>query len=116
MKKARQIGVGEIIKTTKTLAGGLKMECEHYFDESGVARWVSNNHAIDPKVAKENGIRANAKLQAKACAAETELAIAEYVENREKNGYSEEEIGEMRAAFGPESNVIDIFTGKRINL
>lgn len=41
--------------------------------------------------------------------------LKEYVANRKKYGYSDEEKFEMRAAFGNEP-VVDIFTGKLIAL
>ena len=43
-------------------------------------------------------------------------AIAEYVAYREKHGYSEEELFEMRAAFGPGEKVVNVLTGQEIQL
>ena len=37
--------------------------------------------------------------------------LEQYVANRQKYGYSDEEKFEMRAAFGDEE-VVDVFTGK----
>ena len=42
--------------------------------------------------------------------------IAQYIKSRELYGYSDEELFEMQAAFGPDEEVVDIFTGKTINL
>jgi glycosyltransferase involved in cell wall biosynthesis len=42
-----------------------------------------------------------------------EKFIAQYVANRQKYGYSDEEKFEMMAAFGGEE-VVDIFTGKTV--
>lgn len=42
--------------------------------------------------------------------------IRAYKAARAVSGYSEEEIFEMRAAFGEGENVVDIFTGKTITL
>lgn len=44
---------------------------------------------------------------------EQDLFLEQYVANRQKYGYSDEEKFEMRAAFGDEE-VVDIFTGKVI--
>jgi hypothetical protein len=43
-------------------------------------------------------------------------AIAQYIKSREMYGYSDEEMFEMQASFGPDEEVVDIFTGKTINL
>jgi hypothetical protein len=42
--------------------------------------------------------------------------LKQYVANRAKYGYSDEELFEMQAAFGPDEVVVDVFTGKTINL
>jgi hypothetical protein len=39
--------------------------------------------------------------------------LEQYIANRQKYGYSDEEKFEMRAAFGDEE-VVDIFTGERV--
>ena len=43
-------------------------------------------------------------------------AITNYIENRKKYGYSDEELFEMRASFGEDEEVVDIFTGQVIDL
>ena len=43
-------------------------------------------------------------------------AITQYIENRQKYGYSDEELFEMEASFGPDEEVVDIFTGQTIDL
>jgi hypothetical protein len=43
-------------------------------------------------------------------------AIKQYIDIRAKNGYSDEELFEMQASFGPDEEVVDIFTGQTINL
>jgi len=43
-------------------------------------------------------------------------AITRYIENRQKYGYSDEELFEMEASFGPDEEVVDIFTGQTIDL
>ena len=42
--------------------------------------------------------------------------IEAYKQNRKNKEYSEEEIFEMRAAFGAGTKVVDILTGKKITL
>ena len=43
-------------------------------------------------------------------------AIKQYIDMRAKNGYSDEELFEMQASFGPDEKVVDIFTGQTIDL
>jgi hypothetical protein len=47
---------------------------------------------------------------------ESAAKIAEYVNYRKENGYSAEEMFEMRAAFGPDTEVVNVITGERISL
>ena len=60
--------------------------------------------------------RIDREATAQASDAEAAKSIAAYRENRMKNGYSAEELHEMRAAFGPGAKVKDILTGKTIKL
>jgi len=48
--------------------------------------------------------------------AEAAEHLKAYRESRAKHGYSEEELHEMRAAFGAGTTVTDIITGKKIKL
>jgi len=43
-------------------------------------------------------------------------ALTRYIESRNKYGYSDEELFEMEASFGPDEVVVDVFTGKTIDL
>ena len=43
-------------------------------------------------------------------------AIKQYIDMRAKNGNSDEELFEMQASFGPDEQVVDIFTGQTIDL
>lgn len=43
-------------------------------------------------------------------------ALTRYIESRNKHGYSDEELFEMEASFGPDEEIVDIFTGKTIDL
>jgi hypothetical protein len=42
--------------------------------------------------------------------------LKRYIESRQKYGYSDEELFEMRASFGEDEEVVDIFTGQTIDL
>lgn len=93
-----------------------------YVDEDGVViRWKSNKQ-VPPRdclyafllVGKitENQFTVSCEERAY----EAERAIQSYKESRARHGYSDEERFEMRAAFGPGAEVVDIFTGKKIKV
>jgi len=42
--------------------------------------------------------------------------LKQYIDARARNGYSDEELFEMQASFGPDEEVVDIFTGQTIDL
>jgi hypothetical protein len=84
-------------------------------DSDGVARWKSNNNVPPNDILefwkylnkpfdyeKSNEVRIF----------ESQKFIEEYRNSRANYEPSEEELFEMRAAFGPGEKVMDIFTGK----
>ena len=85
--------------------------------QNGVLRWVtSGNVPFDDMVQKF--IADGFKVDAEACRAArnddlNEVAV-NYRKQREEYGYSDEEMFEMRAAFGEGVPVVDLFTGKVI--
>jgi len=87
-------------------------------DESRVLRWKSNDACLMRDALEElydGGYITAGVLQDTNAARDVEntLAIARYVEMRERDGYSDEEMFGMRSAFGDEP-VMDVLTGKRI--
>ena len=89
---------------------------EFYIDNNDVVRWKSNNQVpyddmltdflVAGLIVQENVLRSMTARKIE------DLAFLEqYVANRQKYGYSDEEKFEMQAAFGDEE-VVDIFTGK----
>ena len=60
--------------------------------------------------------RINREATAKAESEAAAKHIEAYRANRRQNGYTAEELHEMRAAFGEGTTVVDILTGKKINL
>ena len=91
---------------------------EFYVDNNDVVRWNSNdqvpfddmltNFLLKGLIVQENVLRSMTARKA-----EAEIAIQQYVENRQKYGYSDEEKFEMANAFAGET-VIDIFTGAEV--
>jgi hypothetical protein len=91
-----------------------QMETETHTGDKGELRWNSNGHCVPIDCMEYAGYPVPA-AQKECIRTENEKAVAEYVAYREKNGYTEEEKFEMRAAFGDET-VVDVFTGKKIKL
>lgn len=96
---------------------------EFYFDETNsdlgpVVRWVSSDNIVPGDIlemAVADGVIQLSDLQNSLEAREIEDAkfLAQYVANRQKYGYSDEEKFEMMATFGGEE-VVDIFTGQTV--
>jgi hypothetical protein len=88
-------------------------------DSEGVVRWKSNN-SVPPKEVlefwKHQNKEFNYKKSNEVEEKETEKFIQEYRESRKNYVPSEEEMFEMRAAFGPGEQVVDIITGQKIKL
>jgi hypothetical protein len=96
---------------------------EFYIDETNaefghVVRWVSSNNIPFADKLSEFVIAGWIDIEVAANSLkvkkiEDRKAIQEYVDYRKNNGYSDEEMIEMKAAFGDEK-VVDIFTGRVI--
>ena len=98
---------------------------DFYIDETNevagpVVRWISSDNIPFEDMLTEFLIAGyidaetvvNSMNQRKV---EDKAFLEQYVANRAKYGYSDEEKFEMRAAFGDEE-VVDVFTGKTITL
>ena len=85
-------------------------------DEAGVARNRIGRVLMDDMLEKLLMItdKVNAEATKAARKAEVSESIKAYKEFREREGYSEEEKREMRAAFGPGTKVVDILSGQTI--
>jgi hypothetical protein len=89
---------------------------EFYIDNNDVVRWKTSNQVpfddmltkflLEDLICQEQVLRSMSARKV-----EADIAIQQYVENRQEYGYSDEEKFEMQAAFGGEE-VVDIFTGK----
>lgn len=92
---------------------------ELLIDENGVATWASNGNAIPEECVEKavyGGLAINVELTRKVRDEQTEKSLAEYRERMKNHVYSEEELYEMRAAFGEGAVVVDAITGRRIQL
>jgi hypothetical protein len=93
-----------------------------YIDETGeydqVVRWVSNDTVPPLEILTELFVAGyiTREIHFDSLAVrkiEDAKFLEQYIANRQKYGYSDEEKFEMRAAFGDEE-VVDIFTGERV--
>jgi hypothetical protein len=87
----------------------------------GVGRWDSNGSVIPADCAlafARFGLAPALDLAATAAArdAETTTALDRYRAWRAAEGYSAEERAGMRAAFGPGAQVVDVITGRPVDL
>ena len=85
-------------------------------DENGVARNCKGRALQNDMLEKVLMVSdlVNAEATREACQDETMKAIEAYMANY--TGPSEEELFEMRAAFGTGTTVVDVLTGKKIKL
>ena len=92
---------------------------ELLIDEYGVAFWASNNRAVPEDIAymgKYGGLPIDLEMTKALEKAQTEKSLAEYRERMKNHVYTEEELGEMRNAFGEGETVVDVITVRRIKL
>lgn len=92
---------------------------ELLIDGYGVAYWASNNRAIPEECAymgKYGGLPIDLEMTKELEDRQTEKSLAEYRERMKNHVYTEEELGEMRNAFGEGATVVDVITGRRIKL
>ncbi len=91
-----------------------KIETETY-DIDGVKYWKTNDSPVPYWVYDEAGLDCP-EIQREAHDRHVGESIAEYREQMKNHVYSEEELFEMRAAFGPGVTVVNVLTGKKVTL
>ena len=92
---------------------------ELLIDECGVATWKNNGRALPKDCAykgKYGGLPINLELTAELENRQTEESLRAYRERMKNHKYTDEELFEMRAAFGAGTTVVDVITGRRIQL
>lgn len=92
---------------------------ELLIDENGVATWVSNGNAIPEDCVEKaiyGGLPVNARRTKALADFQAEKSLREYRERMKNHVYSDEELFEMRAAFGAGAVVVDAITGRKIQL
>lgn len=96
----------------EAMSGRERLEGRSYRD-GDVLRWKSNDAVVPPSVLRDYFLEIPAAQQA-SYDKETDEFLAEY--RRNARPPSEEQLFEMRAAFGPGATVVDVITGQRIKL
>jgi hypothetical protein len=92
-----------------------------YRHADGSYRWGKNDH-VPPADFIAAWLKAgkiseqHARTSKKVRIAMNKKAIEEYAAHRAEHGYSDEEMFEMRIAFGPEADIVDVLTGHRMRL
>ena len=92
---------------------------ELIIDEYGVAYWASNDNAIPQEVAEKAeyaGLPINRELTRQLEEEQSARSIQAYRERMKNHVYTAEELYEMRCAFGEGATVVDVITGRKIQL
>jgi hypothetical protein len=85
------------------------------FSKDGALYWSSVSRPVPMDVFKDAGVTPPA-AQKKAVDDYNDAFIADYKRRMANHVHSDEELFEMRAAFGPGETVVNIFTGKKTRL
>jgi hypothetical protein len=85
------------------------------YEDDGVLRWKSNDRCVPLDIFRDAYCTPPVK-QNESIAADNSAFFAEYRAANTGRKRSSEEIGEMRAAFGSGTTVVDVITGDRIKL
>lgn len=89
-------------------------------DENGVATWKSNGNCLPEDILEMLDWAGVATINYERTRAERDKQnaefLAEYREQQKNHKYTEEELFEMRAAFGKGAVIVDAITGQKIQL
>ena len=99
-----------------------KIATEAYTDAEGVVRWKSNDSVPPADILENAGLpEATVALSTRVRVNETAAFLAEYIKHEEEfwtapeyEDARREREAEMRAAFGPGEEVVNVFTGRKI--
>ena len=96
------------------------LETKTTIDEKGVMRWTTNNQVppLDCLEFARFGLKMPVNIPASVAQGdrETQESIQAYRKHQTECGISPEERFEMEAAFGKGTKIVDIITGKEIQL
>ena len=85
-------------------------------DDNGIARNCIDNVLMDEKAYMVSLFNNKINLKATSDARSTEVRkfIHDYCESNKNRSYSNEELSEIRSAFGAGTTVVDVITGERM--
>lgn len=83
------------------------------YEKDGALYWKSNDAPVPMDVFLA-AVVPPPKAQGKACQEHTDKFLAEYRKAMENYVHTDEEMAEMRAAFGPGIEVMNVVTGKKV--
>ena len=90
-----------------------KTPSDAYTEDGGKTwRWCSNNAVITVQTCKEHDIPCDPVAQEAAYQDHLDKFLASYRANQPAEPSAEEKF-EMRAAFGPNADVVDVITGRK---
>ena len=82
------------------------------YEVDGIWFWSTNDAPVPVDSAAEYGIPVDPQRQHQAVSEANQKAIEAYKKFRQNYKHSNEELYEMRAAFGEGAKVVDVFTGQ----
>lgn len=85
----------------------------------GEARWAYSNNIVPSDILEMAVVDGTIDIELRnkteeVRAAEDEIFLKNYINFRQENGYSEEELMEIDAEFGDDEEPVDFFTGREI--
>lgn len=100
----------------RILEGRERLQENAYVDDDGVLRWKSKDNPVPVSVLERDLFLEVSDVQKRADDEDLERTLAEYREAEANREYTDEDLFEMRAAFGEGTSVVNVITGERIQL
>ena len=105
------------IRTFSKTEYGHTFNYEAYTEDNGKTwKWTSNDACCPMDACEEFGIPCDKVAQQAALNEQLEAFAKEYHAAMKNHKYSDEEMFEMRSAFGEGTTVVNVLTGKRTKL
>lgn len=94
-------------------------EKEYHLGPKGEVRWDSSNNIVPSDILEMAVVDGTIDISVRnrteeVREVEDEIFLKNYINFRQKHGYSEEELMEINAEFGDDEEPVDFFTGREI--
>ena len=94
-------------------------ENDYYIREDGSVRWIMSDNMVPSDIMEMAVVDGTLTIDQRNKAEEhriieDEMFLRNYINFRQKHGYSEEELMEINAEFGDDEEPVDFFTGREI--